>query len=94
MRPAEIVRPFSIGVGLLVIIFAGYSSAIRLSEAAAGLTTISTAGGLVLLKTIAALEILLPTAFYLSVLSAIGRLQSLPEWLLSSADGPRRAQPR
>ncbi len=71
---AEVARPFGIGVVLLVVVFAGYSSAIQLSEAATGLIRVSTAGSLILLKTLAALEILLPTAFYLSVLSAIGRM--------------------
>lgn len=83
----EIVRPFSIGVALLVVVFAGYSSAIQLTDAAAGLTRISTAGSLVLLRTISALEILLPTAFYLSVLSAIGRLHRDSEIIALNSTG-------
>lgn len=83
----EIVRPLSIGVGLLVIVFAGYSSAIKLSQAAEGLIQPSTVAELILLNTVIALEVLLPTALYLSVLSAVGRLYRDSEMAALNAAG-------
>ncbi len=71
---AQIGRPFSVGVGLLVVVFADYSSSIRLAEAADGLFQISTAVRLIMLNTFIAVEILLPTALYFAVLSAVSRL--------------------
>ncbi len=83
----EVIRPFSAGMGLLVLIFAGYSSAIQLADAAAGQIQVSAAASLVILKTLAALETLLPTALYLSVTAAISRLQRDSEIIALKAAG-------
>jgi lipopolysaccharide export system permease protein len=70
----EIIRPFGTGLGLLVLVFIGYSAAKYLSLAATGQLDMLTAFKLVGLNTLVTLEILLPSALFFSVLAAIGRL--------------------
>jgi len=70
----EILRPFVLGLGLLVLVFIGFSAAKQLSAAAAGQLEMETAFKLVGLNTLVTLEILMPSAFFFSVLAAIGRL--------------------
>ena len=70
----EVLRPFLLGTGLLILIFAGYSTAIRLADAANGLISPTTVAMLTALNTLIALEVLMPTALFLSVLTATGRL--------------------
>jgi lipopolysaccharide export system permease protein len=84
---AEIVRPFLLGTGLLVLIFAGYSTAIRMADAANGLITPTTVAKLTGLNIMMALEVLLPTALYLSALAAIGRLHRDSEMAALHAAG-------
>ena len=70
----EILRPFVTGLGLLVLVFIGYSAAKQLGLAAAGQLDMLTAFQLVGLNTLVTLEVLLPSALFFSVLAAIGRL--------------------
>jgi lipopolysaccharide export system permease protein len=70
----EILRPFALGLGLLVLVFIGFSSAMHLKLAAEGKFDLLTAGKLIGLNTLVTLEILLPSALYFSVLAALGRL--------------------
>jgi len=70
----EIVRPFCLGLGLLILVFIGYSTARQLTFAAAGRLDMFTAFSLVGLNTLVTLEILLPSALFFSVLAAVGRL--------------------
>ena len=70
----EIIRPFCTGLGLLVLVFIGYSAAKQLSLAATGQLDMLTAFRLIGLNTLITLEILLPSALFFSVLAAIGRL--------------------
>jgi lipopolysaccharide export system permease protein len=70
----EILRPFCMGLGLLVLVFVGFSAARQLSLAVEGKLDMLTAFQLVGLNTLITLEILLPSAFFFSVLAAIGRL--------------------
>jgi lipopolysaccharide export system permease protein len=70
----EILRPFIAGLGLLVLVFIGFSAATQLALAAEGKMDILTAFKLIGLNTLITLEILLPSAFFFSVLSSIGRL--------------------
>lgn len=70
----EILRPFSLGIGLLVLVFVGYSLAQQLTLAAAGQLDLLTATRLVGLRTLVTLEILLPSALFFSVLAGLGRL--------------------
>ena len=70
----EILRPFAVGLGLLVLVFIGFSLARQLSFAAAGQVDLITALKLVALNTLVTLEILLPSALFFSVLAALGKL--------------------
>jgi lipopolysaccharide export system permease protein len=88
----EILRPFAMGLGLLVLVFIGFSAAKQLSAAAAGQLEMLTAFKLVGLNTLVTLEILLPSAFFFSVLAAIGRLYRDSEMSALYAAGISRAR--
>ena len=88
----EIIRPFCTGLGLLILIFIGFSAARQLSLAADGQLDMLTAFKLVGLNTLITLEILLPSAFFFSVLSAIGRLYRDSEMSAFYAAGVSRAR--
>jgi lipopolysaccharide export system permease protein len=88
----EIIRPFCTGLGLLVLIFIGFSAAQQLSLAADGKLDMPTAFKLIGLNTLITLEILLPSAFFFSVLSAIGRLYRDSEMRAFYAAGVSRAR--
>ncbi|MEE4661048.1 MAG: LPS export ABC transporter permease LptF, partial [Halieaceae bacterium] len=70
----EILLPFVSGLGLLVLVFVGYSAALQLNLAAQGKLDMPTAFKLVGLNTVVTLEVLLPSALFFSVLAAVGRL--------------------
>ncbi len=70
----EILRPMLLGVGLLVLVFAGYTTAVKLAQAADGLLQPAMVTRLIALNTLIALEVLLPTALYLSIIASLGRL--------------------
>jgi hypothetical protein len=59
----EIVRPFCLGLGLLVLIFIGYSSSQQLALAAQGQLGLVTAFKLIGFNTLITLEILLRSFF-------------------------------
>jgi len=80
------------GLGLLVLIFMGYSAAQQLSLAAAGQMDMVTAFKLIGLNSVIALEVLLPSAFFFSVLSAIGGLYRDSEMSALYAAGVSRAR--
>ena len=88
----EIIRPFCTGLGLLVLIFVGFSAARQLTLAASGQLDMLTAFKLVCLNTLITLEILLPSAFFFSVLAAIGRLYRDSEMSALYAAGVSRAR--
>tara|TARA_R110001592_G_scaffold336960_1_gene622778 strand:- start:44438 stop:45505 length:1068 start_codon:yes stop_codon:yes gene_type:complete len=88
----EILRPFVIGLGLLVLVFIGFSAAKQLSAAAAGQLEMLTAFKLVGLNTLVTLEILMPSAFFFSVLAAVGRLYRDSEMSALYAAGVSRAR--
>lgn len=83
----EILRPFTLGFGLLVAIFIAYTTAIQLTRAADGVIEPTTALQLILLNTLIAFEILLPSALYLSIVAAIGRLHQDSEMTALHAAG-------
>jgi len=89
---SEILRPFCLGLGLLVLVFVGFSAARQLSLAVDGKMDIFTAFKLVGLNTLITLEILLPSAFFFSVLAAIGRLYRDSEMNAFYAAGVSRAR--
>jgi len=88
----EIIRPFCTGLGLLVLIFIGFSAARQLTLAASGQLDMLTAFKLISLNTLITLEILLPSAFFFSVLAAIGRLYRDSEMSALYAAGISRAR--
>jgi lipopolysaccharide export system permease protein len=88
----EIIRPFCAGLGLLVLVFIGYSAAAQLSLAAEGQMDMSSAFQLIFLNTLITLEILLPSAFFFSVLAAIGRMYRDAEMNALYAAGVSRAR--
>jgi lipopolysaccharide export system permease protein len=88
----EIVRPFCTGLGLLVLVFIGFSAARQLSLAAEGQLDMLTAFKLIGLNTLITMEILLPSAFFFSVLAAIGRLYKDSEMNALYAAGISRAR--
>jgi lipopolysaccharide export system permease protein len=88
----EILRPFCTGLGLLVMIFIGFSAARQLTLAAEGQLDMLTAFKLIGLNTLITLEILVPSAFFFSVLSAIGRLYRDSEMSVIYAAGVSRAR--
>jgi lipopolysaccharide export system permease protein len=88
----EIIRPFCTGLGLLILIFIGFSAARQLSLAAEGKLDMLTAFKLIGLNTVITLEILLPSAFFFSVLSAIGRLYRDSEMRAFYAAGVSRTR--
>jgi len=76
----------------LVLVFIGFSAARQLSLAAEGKLDMLTAFELVGLNTLITLEILLPSAFFFSVLSSIGRLYRDSEMRAFYAAGVSRAR--
>lgn len=71
---AEIIKPMILGITMLVVVFTGYSLAIKLSEAAQGEIPLSIVAQLIGLNSLIAMEVLLPTALYLSIIAALSRL--------------------
>ncbi len=63
-----------LGLTLLVVVFTGYSLAIKLSEAAQGEIPLSIVARLIGLNSLIAMEVLLPTALYLSIITALSRM--------------------
>lgn len=83
----EIIKPLVVICTVLVIIFASYSAARYLADAVSGLLSGTTVISLVLLKVVIALEVLLPTTLYLSVVIALGRLYTDSEMTALQASG-------
>ena len=89
---SEVLRPFVGGLGLLVLIFIGYSATIQLNLAAQGQMDIWSALKLILLNTLITLEVLMPSALFFSVLAAVGRLYRDAEMNALYAAGISRAR--
>jgi len=70
----EILRLFYGGLGMLILVFIGYSAARQLNLAAEGQMGMSAAFALIGLNTLIVLEVLLPSALFFSILAAIGRM--------------------
>ncbi|MFV8817819.1 LPS export ABC transporter permease LptF [Haliea sp. E17] len=86
----EISRPLLAGLGLLTLIFIAWSAARYLSLAAEGHLDMLAAFKLVGLNTVVALEILLPSALFFSVLSAVARMYKEAEMHVLYASGISR----
>jgi len=70
----EICGPIAVICAVLIAIFSSYSAAEYLADAVSGLLRPDTVILMILLKIAIALEVLLPTALYLSVVIALGRM--------------------
>ena len=83
----EILRPFSFVLIILVGLFACFSGARYLAEAVTETLGVYFMVKLILLKTIIALEVLVPIALYTSVVIGLGRLYRDREIVALSAAG-------
>lgn len=83
----EIVKPLAGVCAVLVAIFIGYTLARYLTDAVDGVLPAWIVLPLVLLRATVAVEVLLPIAFFLSVVMALGRLHSDYEMIALSASG-------
>ena len=89
---AEITKPMFLGITLLVIVFTGYTFAIKLSEAADGIIPLSIIARLIGLKSLITLEVLLPTALYLSIIAALSRFHRDSEMAAINSAGVGEAR--
>ena len=83
----EIVQPTVVVCGILVFIFGCYMATRFLADALVGQLSGTTVLILILLRIAIALEVLLPTTLYLSVVVALGRLYKDSEMIALSACG-------
>jgi lipopolysaccharide export system permease protein len=83
----EIIRPMLAICAVLVAVFASYSAAEYLADAVAGLMRPDAVLLMILLRIAIALEVLLPTTLYLSVVIALGRLYRDSEMVALSSCG-------
>ncbi len=88
----EITRPFAAILGILALLFAGYSLAGILSDAVNGLLPMRAITALTLLKLLISLDVLIPISLFIAVLAAFGRLQADSEItaMLALGIGPRQ----
>ncbi|NLZ16161.1 MAG: LPS export ABC transporter permease LptF [Desulfobulbaceae bacterium] len=82
-----ILQPTIIICTILVCIFASFMAARYWEDAANGLLSAGAVFTLILLRVLIALEVLLPTTLYLSVVLALGTLHNKGEMLAMSASG-------
>lgn len=84
---AEILKPMFWGIAGLVVVFSGYSFAVKLSQAAEGAIPLSIVARLIGLNSLIAMEVLLPTALYLSIISTLSRFHRDSEMTAMTAAG-------
>lgn len=83
----EIMKPLTAVLGILIVLFASFSSARYLAEGVTQTLGIAMMLKLVLLKTLIALEVLVPIAFYVSIVIGLGRLHRDQEIVAMRAAG-------
>lgn len=83
----EICKPLAAVLGVLVILFTGYGAARFLANAVNGLLPAGMIFQLVGLRTLIALEVLIPISLYVSVVLAFGRMYGDSEFTAMSALG-------
>jgi lipopolysaccharide export system permease protein len=83
----EVYRPFLAVVAVLLVVFAVYTTGAVLSDVVAGALPAHVVLRLVLIKSLIALEVLLPVAFYFSAVIGLGRLHAGSELLALAACG-------
>ncbi len=83
----EIAKPQLLICTILAVIYASFSSAAYLADAAQGLLSGATVINMTLLKTLIGLEALLPTALYLAIVIGLGRMYNDSEMTALYATG-------
>jgi lipopolysaccharide export system permease protein len=83
----EIALPLVTVTTTLMVIFVSYNAAVYTADAAAGLLPASTVAHLTLLRSLIAIEVLLPAALYLAVVMSMGRMYSDNEMVALHATG-------
>jgi lipopolysaccharide export system permease protein len=83
----EILKPLGGVCAILIAIFVAYTSARLLTDAVEGLLPTRTVLALVALRTVIAVEVLLPTTLFLSVVWGLGRLHTDHEMIALAAAG-------
>lgn len=83
----EVLKPLVVGTSLLVLIFAGYTSAVFLADAASGVMQPGIIAWVIALNTVIALGVILPTALYFSVVFGLGRMHRDSEMVSLTAAG-------
>ncbi|MEE9254450.1 MAG: LPS export ABC transporter permease LptF [Pseudomonadales bacterium] len=83
----EILGTLTSSMGLLLLIYAAFSAATILADAVAGTVGAEFVGRLVLLRSIIAAEVILPTALYLSVVWTFCRMDRDAELMILRASG-------
>ncbi|WP_044561239.1 LPS export ABC transporter permease LptF [Azospirillum sp. B4] len=77
----EIAKPLTAVLGILMALFAGYSTASLLADAVNGLLPTGAIAELIGLKLLISLEVLIPISLYISVVLAFGKLYSDSEFV-------------
>ncbi|MDX2298140.1 MAG: LPS export ABC transporter permease LptF [Xanthomonadaceae bacterium] len=88
----EVTGPFVAVSAVLVIVFMTYSLTVFLTDASEGLLGAGQVAALTLLKTVIALEVLLPIGLYVAVMLGMGRLYNDSEMDAVRAAGMGEAQ--
>jgi lipopolysaccharide export system permease protein len=83
----EVYRPFLAVIAVLLVVFAVYTTAVVLNDVVAGALPAQIVLRLVVIKSLIALEVLLPVAFYFSAVIGLGRLHAGSELLALAACG-------
>jgi lipopolysaccharide export system permease protein len=84
---AEVIKPLAAVLGILVGLFVCFSSARYLAEAITETLGIALMMKLVFLKTLIALEVLIPISLYVSIVIALGRMHRDQEIIAMRAAG-------
>ena len=83
----EIARPFLLVLFVLSVIFMAYSASDLLSDVAAGYLEVDAVAKSIVLKTVIALEVILPVSLYLTVVFSLVKLSSRGEIAAMAACG-------
>lgn len=88
----EVIKPLAAVLGILVALFACFSSARYLSEGITESLGVGLMLRLVFLKTLIALEVLIPIALYVSIIIGLGRMHRDQEIIAMRAAGVNSAR--
>lgn len=83
----EILKPFVFICGILLLLMVSYSAVGYLADAASSLIPINLLAALIFAKTVAAFELFLPLALYITLLMGLGKLYSEQEISALQASG-------